>query len=124
MPTGDPDPPTVDDRPFITGDTATGVVGVCDGVSDVHGEGTKSLTLNREHWPAGAEVVVGDEASRLNSERRKRWNWAAALMGGPIVLDWVAEGFEEGEGSDGGREVRTGEAEEVTSRGVGGFAMV
>lgn len=40
------------ERPFSTGDTAMGaVVGVwvCDGVSEVHGEGTKSLTRKREH---------------------------------------------------------------------------
>lgn len=89
---------------------------VCDGVSEVHGEGTKSLTRKREHWPAGAEVVVGEEASRVNSERRKRWNWAATLVGGLGVFVCVVGGFGTG-GEGGGREVRTGET-------VEGLAMV
>lgn len=105
-------------RPFSTGETATGAIAgvwVCDGVSEVHGEGTKSLTRKREHWPAGADVVVGEEASRVNSERRKRWNWAAAFVGGLGGLVCVV-GVLEGD-DDGGREVSIGEA-------VGGLAMV
>lgn len=45
-----PDDAAVIGRPFSTGDTTTGAgAWVCDGVSEVHGEGTKSLTRKREH---------------------------------------------------------------------------
>lgn len=72
----------------VTGDMATGVVGVCAGVSVVpQGLGTKSLTRKREQWPEEA-VVGGMDSERLNSVRRNRWNCAAAVETG-----WDFGGF-------------------------------
>lgn len=64
------------------------------GVSD-QGEGTKSVTRNLEHCPAGADADDGDAAgegfsARLNSVKRNLWNCAAAAETG-----WPLLGFEE-----------------------------
>lgn len=65
------------------------------GVSD-QGEGTKSVTRNLEHCPAGADAEDGDAAgegfsARLNSVKRNLWNCAAAAETGWPLLDFEEE---------------------------------